>query len=231
MSVASVMEGLGIPKYIWYPIMMSESEGNPNNQLSNQHEDSRGLFQINIKANPAFAKYDLYNEDVNAEIAGKYFIKPALDYAKNRTDNQLEQLLITYSGLRNPDDVEGKINYGTPKYIPEGGIRPYWTYSLKDKITGYYNSLISTSSSVEGGSGIGEPYKETTTPSNEYKPESTFGASLGVPYIDKNTQESNIDLNLLGNGLVIFIIMLIVIVAGLSIFKMVGGIKNGWNKD
>jgi hypothetical protein len=57
-------------------IALAESSGNPKANCktgmpcaSGGPEDSRGLWQINIRGNPKYAGYDLYDPKINAQVA------------------------------------------------------------------------------------------------------------------------------------------------------------------
>lgn len=103
----------GIPEYIWRSIMEMESGGNPLSHASTDKEDSRGLFQINIKANPKYTGYNLYDEKTNAEIAFKDFILP------------------TWNMVKGTDMAAGE----QAAYVWRYGIRPAWTDEKEESIT------------------------------------------------------------------------------------------------
>lgn len=65
-QVAPLMEAAGIPEYIWAPIMELESSGNPFALADTPKEYSIGLFQINTKAHPEYAGYNLNDPRENA---------------------------------------------------------------------------------------------------------------------------------------------------------------------
>ena len=50
-------------------ISSCESGFNTNAHKNDAIEDSRGLWQINIKANPQYSSYDLFDPQTNANIA------------------------------------------------------------------------------------------------------------------------------------------------------------------
>lgn len=110
-KVSGVFEKYGIPRSVWLPIMYQESGGNVNSHAT-VGEDSRGLFQINIKANPQYANVDLYDPVKNAEIAAKDFILPSYKKA-----------LI--GGLNDPGEVS--------EYVWKNGIRPNWDLVVRNK--------------------------------------------------------------------------------------------------
>lgn len=60
-------------------ISLAESGGNPSSRLFTSREDSRGLWQINIKAHPEFAAYDLTNPQANADAAYAVWKKQGLN--------------------------------------------------------------------------------------------------------------------------------------------------------
>lgn len=114
-EVSELFKKYDIPDFVWIPIMMCESAANPNARSSSQRviEISKGLFQINILANPQYANLDLYNPIINAEIAARDFILPA--YKKTQE-----------LGLENPLDIT--------EYVWHFGIRPYWDNSHQEII-------------------------------------------------------------------------------------------------
>lgn len=144
-TVRQVMNKYGIPDYIWYPIARAESGFNPF-AINPDGELSKGIFQINVKAHPEYADMDLYDPEVNADLAARRFIAPAYEYAKQQTSDPLQQALIVYSGLKDPQTG--------PKggYIPgNAGIRPRWSSELMDRFTGYFNEYVSGSGSIGSG--------------------------------------------------------------------------------
>jgi Lysozyme like domain len=50
-------------------IALAETHGNPNAHHVTRREDSRGLWQINVRAHPQFAHANLYDPNVNAQAA------------------------------------------------------------------------------------------------------------------------------------------------------------------
>jgi hypothetical protein len=116
-QVKKIMNDKGIPDWVWVPIMMSESGGNINSQALTSKEDSRGLFQINLKAHPQWKGQNLYDPVVNATLAADNFLSPALYQAGNQ-------------GLTNPQDITA--------YVWKNGIRPAWT---ADKNTAIRNKV------------------------------------------------------------------------------------------
>lgn len=119
-AVKKVFDDKGIPEYVWFPIMMSESGGNTGSRANTSKEDSRGLFQINVKAHPQWKDVDLYDPVVNAKIAAENFIAPA--YAK--------ALMINRNGGGSEEEITA--------YVWRYGIRPKWTdekeKSIKQKV-------------------------------------------------------------------------------------------------
>lgn len=146
-QVKAVFDQKGIPEYVWLPIMQMESGGNPNSQALTSKEDSRGLFQINIKAHPQWKGVNLYDPVENAKIAAENFIAPA--YAK---------ALMSY---RDGGGSEGEIT----AYVWRYGIRPAWTSEkekgIKQKVTEFLSGGGKGADSVIGKIGDALP-----TPSN-----------------------------------------------------------------
>lgn len=110
-EIKSVMDKYGIPEHVWVPIAKLESGLDPYARNVTPYEDSRGIFQINVKSNPQFAGLDLYNPLVNAEIAAKYFLLPAYEKVKD----------IPNPGFQ-------------AQYVWQYGIRPEWNAEKAGKI-------------------------------------------------------------------------------------------------
>jgi hypothetical protein len=137
-KVKAVMEKYGIPEWIWYPAMMVESGGDTNAHTVSGVDDSYGLFQINLKANKQYSGYNLNDPVVNATIAARDFLLPGYTTAKTLTSDTKKQAEISYSGLKDPENVNSR------SYIA-GGIKPAWTSSLKTSFDSFYKTI------VEGG--------------------------------------------------------------------------------
>ena len=99
-EVEKVFEKYGIPKHIWYPIMVAESSGNPKTRNVTPNEESVGLFQINLKAHPEYRHLDLTNPVINAEIAARDFIAPKWKIAKALPDPGSQALYIWKWGIK-----------------------------------------------------------------------------------------------------------------------------------
>lgn len=123
-KVKAVFDAKGIPEFIWYPIMLMESGGNPGSRANTSKEDSRGLFQINVKAHPQWKNTDLYDPVTNAKIAAENFIGPAYGKA-------LSERARGNDSLKNEADLAA--------YVWRFGIRPKWTdeknKSIREKVT------------------------------------------------------------------------------------------------
>lgn len=156
-TIKSVMDGYGIPEYIWLPIAKNESGLNPYALASTSKEISKGIFQINVKAHPQYAQTDLFDPAVNAKIAAEQFILPAYQYAAKATTDPKTQALIVYSGLKDP-------YAGTSGgYIPGGaGIRPAWTEATMNRFLGFYEST----QTGKGGAGVSFDGSKSTIGSN-----------------------------------------------------------------
>lgn len=130
-----VAKKYNIPEYIWKPILLTESSGNPNSVAHTSSEYSVGLFQVNVLANPQYRAIDLKDPLYNSEVAMRDFIKPAYDYltAKGVTD-QKQLAMAVYSGI---DPTTGK--YYSSQY---GGIRPLWTTQTQNVFNDYYKSVV-----------------------------------------------------------------------------------------
>lgn len=111
--VDNAAQKYGVPKYVWYPILMQESGGNPNARLVSSKEDSRGLFQINSLVHNQYDPNKLYDPTYNAGVAFRDFISPAYNKA------------IANPANKTPVDI------ATDVY--KNGIRPKWTSDLQTK--------------------------------------------------------------------------------------------------
>src|SRR5205823_1081411 len=82
--VKNVFDQYGIPEYVWYPIMMAESTGNPN--AVGDNGCSIGLFQLNRCGGQGagYSAYSLRDPATNAQVAAQY-IRPAYDAVKSET--------------------------------------------------------------------------------------------------------------------------------------------------
>lgn len=112
-TVKKIADSWGVPEYIWAPIMDSESSGNPGSNANTAKEDSRGLFQINVKAHPQWETTNLYDPEINAKLAFQYFIAPAYEEIKNSTS------------LTDPEKTA---------YVWKNGIKPKWTAAKNKSI-------------------------------------------------------------------------------------------------
>jgi hypothetical protein len=128
----------GIPRYIWEPIGRRESGLNPF-AWNNSGEDSRGLYQINVRANPKYADVNLFDPVTNATIARNDFIAPA--WAKAKT-------LFT-----DPGDQAA--------YVWRYGIRPNWAKVTQE---GADQLLMAEARSIAGTSGISAGVEKGSRP-------------------------------------------------------------------
>lgn len=110
-QVKSIMDRYGIPEYVWYPICIKESGGNPK-AWNRAGEDSRGLFQINLNAHPEYTDLNLFDPQVNTEIAARDF------------------LLNSYQNGR----AKGLVGEDLTAYVWRYGIRPKWTAEKEQSI-------------------------------------------------------------------------------------------------
>jgi len=99
-EVEKVFEKYGIPKHVWYPIMIAESGGNPKARNVTPKEESVGLFQINLKAHPEYRHLDLTDPVINAEIAARDFIAPKWKVAKAIPDPGSQAIYVWRWGIR-----------------------------------------------------------------------------------------------------------------------------------
>lgn len=136
-AVKKVADKYGLPMEVVYPIIMSESSGNPNSQTVTSREDSRGLFQVNTFAHPDADKSKLFDPTYNAE----YQIPKLVPWYKK----------AVAQGLTGVDVVH---------YVERYGQRPQWTETVKNNLTKYYNLFTKVSGEVAEESG-----KTPSTPS------------------------------------------------------------------
>lgn len=120
-EVKEIFAGYGIPTYIWRAIMLLESGGKPDAHNNSGTEDSRGLFQINLKANPAYKDLDLFDPVINAMVAARDFIWPAYQEARAR-------------GIKDPEELA--------VYVWRHGIRPFWTDAKEKAIRRLVRKLL-----------------------------------------------------------------------------------------
>jgi hypothetical protein len=114
-TIKNVGAKYGIPLDILYPIVMTESGGNPQAHTVTSKEDSRGLFQVNIKAHPDANSGQLFNAEYNAN----YWIP---------------QLVPAY----NQGKAKGLTGADLSAYVERYGERPAWTSTVEGNIRKYY---------------------------------------------------------------------------------------------
>ncbi len=180
-KVKAIADEFGIPDYIWESVMMEESAGNPNAHANTSTEDSRGLFQINIKANPQYANKNLFDPEVNARIAFSDFINPVWQTIKNRSD------------LTAADKSA---------YVWKEGIRPQWTDAKNADIRALSEAISKAdfTGSSQTDKTTSSPDKVTLLKSSWLTPEISF---------NKNTVWNIvINLSLLLIGIILLIMVL-----------------------
>lgn len=123
----------GIPIEILYPIVMTESGGNPSAHTVTSKEDSRGLFQVNIKAHPDANSGQLFNADYNAN----YWIP---------------QLKSSYEAGKS----KGLAGADLAAYVERYGERPAWTTTVENNIRKYYAEYTGGKVTSSGSSLIEE---------------------------------------------------------------------------
>ena len=189
-QVSKIFSEFGVPERLWRSIMLTESGGNPQ-ALNPRGELSKGLFQINLFAHPDLAQYDLFNPVVNAQIAARRFIAPALQQAQQITDDPRRQAEIVYSGLVNPDDRRGGWLRGGV------GIRPRWTDATRERFLGHYDQLAGLPQ-LEGDL---QPMEE------------------GFPNIENEPLQTLAFSQQLAVGVGVLLLVVVVIVAAFMLFK------------
>jgi len=116
--VSNVANEYNLPKYVWYPIIMYESEGKPYAQNKTSNEDSRGLFQVNIMAHPNANSSRLFEPEYNARW-------------------QIPEL----SRVFNQGKEKGLSGVDLTKYVAKYGQRPLWSDTIDQNIEKYYLDL------------------------------------------------------------------------------------------
>jgi hypothetical protein len=129
-QIKDIMDKRGVPEWVWVPIMMSESGGDPNARTSTSKEDSRGLFQINLKAHPQWKNVNLYDPIENAKLAADNFLSPAMYQAGNQ-------------GLTKEEDITA--------YVWRYGIRPAWSEDKNKSIRQKVADFLKNGASAIGG--------------------------------------------------------------------------------
>jgi hypothetical protein len=136
--VSNVANEYDLPKYVWYPIIMYESGGNPNVSYKTSQEDSRGLFQVNTFAHPNANSSMLFDPEYNA----RYQIPELSRVFKQGQDKGLSGVDLT-------------------KYVAKFGQRPLWSNTIEQNIEKYYQELSLPQADLFGGGGAiqfdGEP--------------------------------------------------------------------------
>jgi hypothetical protein len=211
-EVKSIFNMLGVPDYIWYPIMMEESGGNSGSNANNAKEDSRGLFQINVKAHPQWANVDLYDTKTNATYAATYFILPAYKAAVKK-------------GITDPA--------AQAEYVWRYGIKPNWALvvkngkdvSLKERAQeisgGVADPTVPGSSGGSTGGGTyvpapGEPGSGSYIPP-KYDASNNYGVSLDGSFDFGIGSILGVDMDRLFGNILFLLLGLLLLIAGIFI--------------
>ena len=119
-----IFSNAGIPLHVWLPIMHLESSGNPNAH-NRSGEDSRGLFQINVRpgASPSWAR----------ELGDRLFDPIENAYAILRGDDWLGNRERLNNMRKLPESQQAA-------YMWKYGIRPRWTSEHERRIN-YYSTV------------------------------------------------------------------------------------------
>lgn len=108
----------GLPASIWYPIVMTESQGDP--LAVGDKGKSHGLFQI----------YSVAHPDYNVERG-----KSSIDY---QIDYWMPTLVKTYKeGL-----AKGLSGDDLAVYVERYGERPKWTATVENNVRNYYSDFM-----------------------------------------------------------------------------------------
>jgi hypothetical protein len=108
----------GVPKEVWYPIIMMESNGKPTSTTITKKEDSRGLLQINTRVHKV-DKTKVYDPEYN------------LSY-------QMPELADKYKEAK----VKGLKGLDVVYYVERYGQRCEWTQTVRDLLKKYYNEIM-----------------------------------------------------------------------------------------
>lgn len=162
-SIFDIVQKVGskynIPMDVLYPIIMTESSGNPLAHNKSSIEDSRGLFQVNVKAHPSANSSMLFNPEYNAN-----FIMPQISQAYN-------------SGVK-----KGLSGVELAVYTEKNGLKPQWTPAVENNVRKFYsqyqtsylpsltvpipagniNTEKQSEKIVDGAKGVGEKIIEST---------------------------------------------------------------------
>lgn len=107
----------GVPKEVWYPIIMMESGGNPTATTITSKEDSRGLLQVNTKVH-SIGKVEAYDIEKNLSW-------------------QMPVLAKTYREAK----ARGLKGLDVVLYVERYGQRCQWTKAVEQSLTKYYNEI------------------------------------------------------------------------------------------
>jgi hypothetical protein len=136
--VNEVAKKYNVPHWIWYPIAMTESGGNPHNQTVTDSEDSRGIFQVNIFAHPDANASMLYDAKYNAEY-------------------QMPEIAKYY----NEGVSKGLTDLDLLNYTAKNAQRPEWTTYYTTSLARYYD--LDTGNWSYNQDAIAEKYKNDNT--------------------------------------------------------------------
>jgi hypothetical protein len=124
-KVKSIADQYGLPDYVWYPIIMTESGGNPDSIGDNGQ--SFGLFQINKPSHPTFDLLQYNNPTYQAEYQIPYLV----EIYKQGVNQGVQGVELT-------------------KYVEKYGQRPVWNNTVSSNIEKYYLEITGGNKSVSG---------------------------------------------------------------------------------
>ena len=108
-----------LPVYIWYPIVMTESQGNPRASNRTSKEYSIGCFQVNTYAHKDVSASKLKNASYNANY-------------------QMPKLFYVYvAGQR-----KGLSGLSLLYYVAKYGQRPAWNSKYRNSLNSYYKKIL-----------------------------------------------------------------------------------------
>jgi hypothetical protein len=114
-------EKYNLPDMLWYPIAMTESEGNPSASNRTSKEYSVGIFQVNTYAHHDVSPSKLKNTAYNAN-----YQMPKLYYA-------------SVAGKK-----KGLTGLSLLYYTAKNGQRPCWTNEYRSSLLKHYKYILSS---------------------------------------------------------------------------------------
>lgn len=129
-ALNGMSKSTGVPYEYLYAVMMTESGGNPNAHTTSSTEDSRGLFQVNVKAHPDANSSQLFNPTYNAK-----YMAPTLEDSYNDGKKQ------------------GLSGVALAQYMEKNGEKPQWTDEVANNVGKYYDEATGKKDSTADQTG------------------------------------------------------------------------------